>query len=277
MLNLLAAAILQTVESTAQGRESTMQTAFQDLEGLMIKAKEMVSLAAELNEKLSATSSAREEPEEATFIRSSLTQLGLHMDNAPVTLDMIKDEKKWNEELARELARVLQGGLMRDRGIIALDEVWGGWNRARGVALIPPSTFLSVLPLLPTHTSPPIHTRKFPSGLTVLHTPHFSASAFAARVAGWLLQYGEESLAEGGKTTVQIAQQENMSVSLAKEMMEVCENEGDVVRDDVGEAGLYGSAGVRVGVEVGVRWWPNLFVGYVWDGQVFEDEELQGS
>ena len=128
----------------------------------MIKAKDMVQLAAALNEKLTAAAStsntstsshaspmsssatlvASTEPEEATFIRSSLSQLGLQMSNTPVTLDMMKDERRWFEELARELARVLQGstppkegtgGMMRNRGIIALDEVWGGWNRARGV------------------------------------------------------------------------------------------------------------------------------------------------
>lgn len=133
-----------------------MLDALQDLEALMVKAKDMVRLAAELNEKLTAASTAAEarstlssystlssptEPEEATFIRSSLSQLGLQMSNAPVTLDMIKDEKRWIEELARELAGVLQGsisssterGMMKERGVIALDEVWGGWNRARGV------------------------------------------------------------------------------------------------------------------------------------------------
>lgn len=128
--------------------------ALQDLEALMVKAKDMVRLAAELNEKLTAASAAAStqsplslasspmspstEPEEATFIRSSLSQLGLQMSNAPVTLDMMKDERRWIEELARELGHVLQGskeggGMMKDRGIIALDEVWGGWNRARGV------------------------------------------------------------------------------------------------------------------------------------------------
>lgn len=129
----------------------------------MVKAKEMVRLAAELNERLTATSTTTTtympqssastdgtttlvpstEPEEATFIRSSLSQLGLQMTNAPVTLDMIQDERRWMEQLARELAGVLQGstdsrgklrpGVMSARGIIALDEVWGAWNRARGV------------------------------------------------------------------------------------------------------------------------------------------------
>jgi len=56
-----------------------------------------------------------------------------------MTLDMMKDERKWFEELARELAGVLQGntkaGIMKERGIIVLDEVWGTWNHARGVGM----------------------------------------------------------------------------------------------------------------------------------------------
>ena len=157
--------------------QSNMEDGLQDLEALMVKAKDMVRLAEDLNERLTAlsTTSASStssssyspsgttplptanptvvEPEEATFIRSSLSQLGLQMTNAPVTLDMIRDERKWIEELARELAGVLQsgkgaatvksnswdakvekeGGLMRKRGIVGLDEIWGGWNRARGI------------------------------------------------------------------------------------------------------------------------------------------------
>jgi ESCRT-II complex subunit VPS36 len=150
------AGILRTVENSAKGRETNMKDALQDLEALMVKAKDMVKLAAELNEKLTAATASSSssavpggaapgaaaglaEPEEATFIRSSLSQLGMQIANTPVTLDMMSDERKWLDELARELTRVLQGtpggggGLMKERGIIALDEVWGGWNRARGV------------------------------------------------------------------------------------------------------------------------------------------------
>ena len=160
----LLAGILRTVETSAKGRENHMKDALQDLEALMVKAKDMVKLAAELNEKLTAATAAAtsssssmlassstlslvSQPEEVTFIRSSLSQLGVQISNTSVTLDMMKDERKWFDELARELARVLQGppnlssnngdtvtgGMMKDRGIIALDEVWGGWNRARGV------------------------------------------------------------------------------------------------------------------------------------------------
>jgi ESCRT-II complex subunit VPS36 len=122
-----------------------MNDALKDLDALMVKAREMVRLAGELNDRLTAVtelnaSSGEAEPETATFIRSSLAQLGLRMADVPVTLDMARDEKRWYDQLARELAAVLQGsggkngaGMMGDRGIIPLDEVWGGWNRARGV------------------------------------------------------------------------------------------------------------------------------------------------
>jgi ESCRT-II complex subunit VPS36 len=141
--------LIRNAETSAQTSRVDMTDALRDLEAFMIKAREMVHLAQDLNDRLSATatsatsslphsSSLSSEPEEATFIRSSLSQLGLEMANAPVTLDMIKDEKKWEEQLARELADVVQGGssgkgILRGRGIIGLDEVWGGWNRARGI------------------------------------------------------------------------------------------------------------------------------------------------
>jgi EAP30/Vps36 family len=133
------------VESTAQSARLDMDDALKDLDALMVKAREMVRLAGELNDRLTTMSelnatSDGAEPETATFIRSSLAQLGLQMTDVPVTLDMARDEKRWYEQLARELAAVLQGtggksgaGMMGDRGIIPLDEVWGGWNRARGV------------------------------------------------------------------------------------------------------------------------------------------------
>jgi ESCRT-II complex subunit VPS36 len=115
------------VETSAQSRATDMSDALQDLEALMTKAKGMVRLAAELNERLTVATAGGNstlaqqgtmtptEPEEATFIRSSLSQLGLQMTNTPVTPDMIKDERRWTEELARELARVLQGTGERSR------------------------------------------------------------------------------------------------------------------------------------------------------------------
>ncbi|KAK7680805.1 hypothetical protein QCA50_016114 [Cerrena zonata] len=270
--------ILRTVENTAANTQSNMEDALQDIESLAVKARDMVRMAEDLNEKLTVatathTASNIIEPEEATFIRSSLSQLGLQMPNAPVTLDMMRDERRWHEELARELASVLQGngsswkqpgtndeqggGMMRKRGIIALDEVWGGWNRARGVALIPPSTFLSVLPHLPSYTSPPIHMRKFStSGLSVLHTPPYARDVFADRMVTLLTL--------GPKTTVEVAHEEQLPVGLVQDMIAEAERFGDICRDE-GGSGINIFGGRTESGEV--RWWNNIFMDYEWDGQ----------
>lgn len=137
------------MEENAKAADEHLRSALGDLEALMAKARDMVELASSLNAKLSAQAEQRaklrtlrpdmvlpitEEPEEAKFIRNSLSQLGLK--NAAVTQDMVKDDRLWIEQLAKELGTILvvkEHGLMRDRGLVGLDEIWGGWNRARGV------------------------------------------------------------------------------------------------------------------------------------------------
>ncbi|KAG1893967.1 EAP30/Vps36 family-domain-containing protein [Suillus fuscotomentosus] len=294
--------IMRNVEASAYVTQTDLNDALKDLEGLMMKAKDLVHLAGELNEKLTASSTITTtstlaspfpttsspstsgtqlsspfsattlvpstEPEEAKFIRSSLAQLGLQMSNAPVTLDMIRDERRWVEELARELAGMLQGfpddipgqksvGIMKDRGIVGLDEVWGGWNRARGVALIPPSTFLQVLPHLPAYTSPPIRSRVFNSGLSVLHIPPYTHASFTARIVGYLAM-------SGVMTTSQIAREENITIGLADEMIAAIEADGVICRDDERSAIKGGGSGTTSEV----RWSRNLFLEYIWDGQL---------
>lgn len=292
--------ILRNVEASAQNTQTDLNDALKDLEGIMMKAKDLVHLAGELNEKLTACSTTTTslgspfstnsssstpgtqtpslfsttalvpstEPEEAKFIRSSLAQLGLQMSNAPVTLDMIRDERRWVEELARELAGVLQGspddipsqksvGIMKERGIVGLDEVWGGWNRARGVALIPPSTFLQVLPHLPAYTTPPIRSRVFKSGLSVLHMPPYTHASFTARIVGYLAM-------SGMMTTSQVAQEENITIGLADEMIAAIEADGVICRDDERSAIKGGGSGTASEV----RWSRNFFLEYAWDGQL---------
>ena len=75
-----------------------MADALRDLEAFMIKSGTgMVHLVQDLNDRLSATrssspysSSISSEPEEAKFVRCSLSQLGLQMANTSMMLDMAK-------------------------------------------------------------------------------------------------------------------------------------------------------------------------------------------
>ena len=99
-----------------------MSDAFSDLRTLMTKAQEMVRLAEDLNERLTVASRSSSdaveplEPEEASFVRSSLGQLGVSLKNAAVTADMTDDDRKYLDNLARELAGVLQGREIQNNG-----------------------------------------------------------------------------------------------------------------------------------------------------------------
>src|ERR1700735_3683388 len=106
-------------------------------------------------------------------------------------------------------------------------------------ALIPPSTFLLVLPQLHYHTSPPIRSRTFTSGLSVLHTPSYTHASFAARLASLLALTGP-------KTTMEVAAEEGMTVGLAGEMIGAEEGDGDICRDE-GSTGAGGAGGGGVG------------------------------
>lgn len=85
-----------------------------------------------------------------------------------------------------------------------------------------------------------------------MHSPRYTATAFSNRLCAYLIT-------EGPKTTIEIAEKEGIAVALAKDLVDDVEKEGGTCRDEGGSAG--------VGVSIEVRWWVNVFVGYVWDGQ----------
>jgi ESCRT-II complex subunit VPS36 len=155
---------METRRSETQSASTNMTTALQDLETLRNQAKFMVELAQSFNKTLMESEAQRQQlPEDAQFIiQNSMARLGLQSlssSSSQATLlslgsqttlvasetatDGGKEDEKWLEGLARELGILLtggphetnkgSGGLMHARGMIALDEVWGAWNRTRGV------------------------------------------------------------------------------------------------------------------------------------------------
>lgn len=250
-------------------------------------------MAQSLNAKLSTSGAVTNE--EATLIQSSLVQLGLP---APaLTADMVRDEQKYSQGLAKELGQLLTGaesggkGLMtgqEGRGVIGLDEVWGLWMRARGVgasnsaitefhpdftALLPPSTLMAILPFLPDHTNPPINLLALPSSLRVLHTPSYAPPAILTRIISRLntshvdptLNDSEEEYTTGaasverGFSLLEISSHENLPIGLTKELMESIEQIAPPpgVREPVGLVRDDQAVG-----DGGVRWYRDLITGW---------------
>ncbi|KAK4684902.1 ESCRT-II complex subunit VPS36, partial [Tremellales sp. Uapishka_1] len=220
--------ILQSINLESKSKDETMQDAFKDLEVLMVK------LAQSLSSKISYSTSA----DDTTLIQTSLVQLGL--PSPALTQDMVRsaNDGKYFDGLARELSGILVGkhGIMLQRGVISLDEVWGLWMRARGVALLPPSTLMSILPYLPRHTSPQINSLTLPSSLQVLYTPTYSPLGILSKLLAILdpeLDSTNPNLAtEKNLNIIEIASHVNLPIGLSKDLIEVIEADGGLLRDD---------------------------------------------
>ncbi|BGP58085.1 hypothetical protein JCM8202_006214 [Rhodotorula sphaerocarpa] len=287
-------AIMRGMDLDSRDRGDSLDDALKDLDSLMKKAKDMISLAESINGRLASKAASEaagtaEERQAVSLASTSLQSLGLV--SAAVTPDLVSDAKRYHQELAKELAEVLRKGKVMERqgGIVGLDEVWCLWNRARGVALVSPKDLRLAAPYLPTYsltTSDAVRVRVFPSGLTILYAPRFSLPAFASRLFDLLdlRQAIVASLSEAeasglgeierrereGVNVLEVAQAEKLSVGLAKEMMDLLEmgeagggsatssdrrGGGHVVRDDQGGEGT--------------RWFRNLISSAIWDGQTF--------
>ncbi|BGP35226.1 Vacuolar protein-sorting-associated protein 36 [Rhodotorula toruloides] len=278
-------AIMRGIDLDARDREDSLDEALRDLDSLMARAKNMIALAQSINAQLAVTSASdassvsAETAEAASLATSSLQSLGLL--SAPVTTQDVADSSRYHAQLAQELASVLEKGqvMQKQGGVIGLDEVWCLWNRARGVALVSPADLRAAARHLPSASSSSrISLRVFPSGLHILHTSRFSLPAFSSRILELLdlRQALTASLADEaspvldrqtreGLGVLEVADAEELSVGLAKEMMELLEmgeatalggrvGGGAVVRDEQGGEGT--------------RWQRNYISHAVWDGQV---------
>ena len=78
----------------------------------------------------------------------------------------------------------------------------------------------------------------------------------------------------GPQTTIDIAQEEDLPIGLVQEMLDEVEMDGEICRDDGGVGvALFAAAPAASASSVGsgeVRYWVNVFRGYVWDGQEWD-------
>lgn len=101
-----------------------------------------------------------------------------------------------------------------------------------------PKEFKDALNYLPST----VHYRLFKSGLAVLHAPHMSQENFTHRLLAEL-----ENGPAGGISSLQVAQSEQVGLTLAHDMCQEVEAHGQICRDEQGDGGS-------------TRWWPNVFL-----------------
>ncbi|CAN6464505.1 unnamed protein product [Victoria cruziana] len=134
--------ILRKEQELWESTDRSLQEAFQDLNALMGKAKDMVLLAEKMRVKLLAGPSATnastdEEMGSNQDMQDWLLSVGIV---SPVTKETAG--ALYHQQLSRQLADFIKGHLERSGGMIALIDAYCLFNRARGTELISPEDML---------------------------------------------------------------------------------------------------------------------------------------
>ncbi|KAJ6264242.1 Vacuolar protein-sorting-associated protein [Drechslerella dactyloides] len=237
--------------------ERTIAGAFEDLEALMSRAKEIIALAESFATQLSDNPSlANSDAKEA--LSNSANLLALRPTDFTVTKDQISSSSStstslYHAELARSVADFLADDrrsiLKKEGGAITLVDLWAIYNRARGIELISPSDLENAAKLF-DKLQLPVRLRQFKSGLLVVQERNRTDEKIAKSVLAWLDSLAEaeawdlETDQRWGKSILarDAAEKFGWSIAVATEELEMVEESGVLCRE--------------VGIE-GVRWWKN--------------------
>ncbi|KAG8238121.1 hypothetical protein J437_LFUL012732 [Ladona fulva] len=213
--------------------DENISKAFQDLNKLMVMAKDMVNLSKTISQKIRDKQGDITEDETVRF-KSYLLSLGV---DDPVTRNSFKNDSQFHEELAKQIADVLENPIKEVGGMMSLADVYCRVNRARGLELLSPEDLLNACNLL-AKLNLPLFLREFESGVKVLQLCSHSDEKIIKVTVSQLKE-------KNSCTAEELAQDIGIPVLLAKERLLAAEKSGQACRDDTIE---------------GLRFYPNLFL-----------------
>ncbi|XP_039021971.1 vacuolar protein sorting-associated protein 36-like isoform X1 [Hibiscus syriacus] len=222
------AGILRKEQEIWESTDKSLQDAFQDLNALMSKAKEMVMLAEKMRQKLLAGTSSQtsgtndEEMGSKEEMQDWLLSVGII---SPVTKESAG--ALYHQQLSRQLADFVRTPLERAGGMINLIDAYCLFNRARGTELISPDDMLQACSLWEKFDVP-VMLRKFDSRVMVIQNKSHSDEEVFARIKS--LATKPEALRNGISPT-DAAMTLGIAPAMAKEHLLTAENKGLLCRD----------------------------------------------
>ncbi|MQM19410.1 hypothetical protein Taro_052414 [Colocasia esculenta] len=220
--------ILRKEQEIWESTDKSLQEAFQDLNALMSKAKEMVSLAEKMRLKLLSGSSAHanvandEELGSNQEMQDWLLSVGIA---SPVTKDSAG--ALYHQQLSRQLADFVQRPLERSGGMIAVIDIYCLFNRARGTELISPEDLLQACALW-DKLDVPVMLRKFDSGVMVIQNKTHSDEEIFTRLKSLALKPNALRMGVSPSDAAIIL---GIAPALAKEHLLTAESKGLLCRD----------------------------------------------
>ncbi|KAK7313677.1 hypothetical protein VNO77_38867 [Canavalia gladiata] len=220
--------ILRKEQEMWESTDRSLQEAFQDLNALMSKAKEMVMLAEKMRLKLLSGSNAQtnatndEEMGSKEEMQDWLLSVGII---SPVTKESAG--ALYHQQLSRQLADFVKIPLERAGGIINLIDIYCLFNRARGTELISPDDLLQAC-LLWEKFDVPVVLRKFDSGVMVIQTKSHSDEEVFTKIK--MLVMKPDTL-RAGISASDAARTLGVAPAMAKEHLLSAESKGLLCRD----------------------------------------------
>ncbi|XP_022748344.1 vacuolar protein sorting-associated protein 36 isoform X2 [Durio zibethinus] len=222
------AGILRKEQEMWESTDKSLQDAFQDLNALMSKAKEMVMLAEKMRQKLLSGSSSQtsgandEDMGSKEEMQDWLLSVGII---SPVTKESAG--ALYHQQLSRQLADFVRTPLQRAGGMINLIDAYCLFNRARGTELISPDDMLQACSLWEKFDVP-VMLRKFDSGVMVIQNKSHSDEEVFARIKGLVTK--PEAL-RSGISPSDAAITLGIAPAMAKEHLLTAESKGLLCRD----------------------------------------------
>ncbi|XP_010243828.1 PREDICTED: vacuolar protein sorting-associated protein 36 isoform X2 [Nelumbo nucifera] len=220
--------ILRKEQEMWESTDKSLQEAFQDLNALMSKAKEMVMLAEKMRLKLLSGSTSfgnatnDEEAGSNQEMQDWLLSVGIV---SPVTKESAG--ALYHQQLSRQLADFVRIPLERAGGMIALIDVYCLFNRARGTELISPEDLLQACAIWEKFDVP-VMLRKFDSGVMVIQNKSHSDEEVLAKIKSIVLK--SEAL-KNGISPSDAAIALGIAPLMAKEHLLTAESKGLLCRD----------------------------------------------
>lgn len=220
--------ILRKEQEMWESTDKSLQDAFQDLNALMSKAKEMVLLAEKMRQKLlsgsnnQASSANDEEMGSKEEMQDWLLSVGIA---SPVTKESAG--ALYHQQLSRQLADFVKIPLERAGGMINLIDIYCLFNRARGTELISPEDLLLACSLWGKFDVP-VMLRKFDSGVMVIQNKSHSDEEVFSRIKVLVLK---PDALRTGISASDAAITLGIAPAMAKEHLLTAESKGLLCRD----------------------------------------------
>ncbi|XP_022885069.1 vacuolar protein sorting-associated protein 36 isoform X2 [Olea europaea var. sylvestris] len=220
--------ILRKEQEMWESTDKSLQDAFQDLNALMSKAKEMVVLAERMRLKLLSGSNNQtgETNDDDMGTKEEMQDWLLSVGIAsPVTKESAG--ALYHQQLSRQLADFVKKPLERAGGMINLIDIYCLFNRARGTELISPDDLRQACSLWEKFDTP-VMLRKFDSGVMVIQNKTHSDDEVFSRIRSLVLK---PDATRTGISASDAAMTLGVAPAMAKEYLLAAEGKGFLCRD----------------------------------------------